>query len=144
MSLVLAAAVAIVNVNVIPMDRERVVAGQTVIVQGDRIVAVGATGEVPVPADATVIDGAGRYLLPGLTDAHVHLTTGMPWAPTRPDFGDATIYLAYGVTTVFNLGGTPTQLEWRRRIAAGELIGPAIYTAGAFVNEPRVTTPDDV
>jgi len=137
-------AIAIVNVSVIPMDRERVEAGQTVLVRGDRIVAIGAAGEVPVPGGATVIDGAGRYLVPGLTDAHVHLTTDMPWAPVRPDFGDAPLYLAYGVTTVVNLRGTPTQLEWRRRIEAGELLGPTIYTSGEFVNEPRVNTPEEV
>ena len=68
----------------------------------------------------------------------------MPWAPTRDDFGDAPIYLAYGVTTVVNLGGTPAQLEWRRRIESGEWLGPTIYSAGPFVNEPRVTTPEEV
>jgi hypothetical protein len=45
---------------------------------------------------------------------------------------------------VINLRGSPTQLEWRRRIEAGELVGPTIYTAGEFVNEPRVNTPDEV
>src|SRR5205823_14178136 len=94
----------------------RVEPGQTVIVRGDRIVAIGASADVPVPPDATVIQGDGRYLIPGLTDAHVHLTTDMPWAPARPDFGDAPLYLAHGVTTVINLGGTPAQLEWRRRV----------------------------
>ena len=139
-----AQAVAFVNVTLVPMDRERVERGRTVVVEGTRIVAIGATGEVSIPQGSTVIDGSGRYLAPGLTDAHVHLTTGMPWALTRPDFGDAPIYLAYGVTTVVNLAGSPMQLEWRRRIETGELLGPTIYTSGAFVNEPRVATPDDV
>jgi adenine deaminase len=59
-----------------------------------------------------VIDGRGRFLLPGLTDAHVHINTGMPWVPTRDDFGEAPLYLAHGVTTIFNLSGLPAQLEW--------------------------------
>src|SRR5207249_11536299 len=63
---------------------------------------------------------------------------------TRDDFGDALIYLAYGVTTVVNLGGSPMVLEWRERVDAGTLLGPTIYTAGPFVNEPRVNTPDEV
>src|SRR6266516_784098 len=138
------AAIAFVNVNAIPMDSERVESGQTVFVRGDRIAAIGAATEVPVPPGARVIDGSGRYLVPGLTDAHVHITTDMPWAPARPDFGDAPLYLAYGVTTVINLSGTPTQLEWRRRINAGELLGPTIYTSGEFINEPRVNTPEEV
>ena len=96
--------VAFVNVNVIPMDRERIEQRQTVVVRGDRIVAIGAAGEVSVPEGAMVIDGAGGYLLPGLTDAHVHLP-GTVFARSRPDFGDAPLYLAFGVTSVMNLGG---------------------------------------
>jgi len=48
------------------------------------------------------------------------------------------------VTTVVNLSGSPTVLEWRKRVNAGTLLGPTIYTAGPFVNEPRVNTPDEV
>ena len=71
----------------------------------------------------------------------------------RPDFGDAPLYLAHGdaplylahgVTTVFNLRGTPEQLEWRRRSESGELVGPTIHTSGRFVNEPRVSSPEEV
>jgi len=139
--------VAIVNVNLIPMDGEHVEPGQTVLVRGDRIVAIGAAAEIAVPTDATIVDGTGRYLLPGLVDAHVHLF-GFGPGP-RENFADGPIYLANGITTVVNLGGpaTPrraTELEWKRRVEAGEMIGPTIYTAGAFVNEPRVTTPDEV
>jgi hypothetical protein len=90
-----------------------------------------------------VISSGGLYLVPGLTDAHVHLA-GTPFAPGRADFGDAPLYLAHGVTTVFNLGGTAEQLEWRRRVVAGELLGPTIYTSPPFFNEPRVKSPDDV
>src|SRR5688572_19534182 len=133
--------IAFVNVDLISMERESVVPGQTVIVQGDRIVAI---GELSPPSGAVVVNGSGQYLLPGLTDSHVHLTTDMPWAPARADFGDAALYLAHGVTTVVNLRGTPAQLDWKRRIEAGDLLGPTIYTSGEFVNEPRVTTPDEV
>ena len=136
---------AIVNVNVIPMDSERVDAGRTVLVRGDRILAIGAAGELAVPRGAAVIDGAGRYLVPGLTDAHVHLEgDGTGFGTARPDFGDGPLYLAYGVTTVFNLRGTPVQLEWRRRVEKGDLVGPTIYTAGEFINEPRANTAEDV
>jgi hypothetical protein len=97
--------VAFVNVNVIPMDRERIEQRQTVIVRGDRIAAIGAADDIPVPEGATVIERAGGYLLPGLTDAHVHLP-GTVFARSRPDFGDGVLYLALGVTSVMNLGGT--------------------------------------
>ena len=137
--------IAFVNVTLIPMDGEGPWPSRTVLVQGDRIVEVGPTADVAVPAGATVIDGQGRYLVPGLTDAHVHLVgDGTTRGSTRPDFGDAPLYLTHGVTTVINLRGTPEQLEWRRRVAAGQIGGPTIYTAGEFIDEPRVTTPEDV
>jgi hypothetical protein len=137
-------AIAFVNVKVIPMEGERAAPGQTVIVSGDRIAAIGAAADVRVPQGATVIDGSGRYLVPGLTDAHVHLEGDGTGGTTRSDFGDAPLYLAHGVTTVFNLRGLPVHLEWRRRIESGEMVGPTIYTSGEFVNEPRVNTADEV
>jgi hypothetical protein len=135
--------VAFVNANVIPLDRDVIKHGLTVLVRGDRIVEVGGRSEVKVPSDAIVIDCTGQYLVPGLTDAHAHVS-GSPVVLARDDFGDSPIYLAYGVTTVVNLSGSPTVLEWRKRVEAGTLIGPTIYTAGPFVNEPRVNTPDEV
>jgi hypothetical protein len=138
------AAVAFVNVNVIPMDSERVLPRQTLIVRGDRIAGVGSAPEVSVPSGAIVIDGTGRFVVPGLTDAHVHLEGDGTGGTTRSNFGDAPLYLAHGVTTVVNLAGAPVHLEWRRRIERGELIGPTIYTSGPFVNEPRVRTAEEV
>ena len=139
-----AATIAVVGVNVVPIDRERVIPNQTVLVRGDRIVAMGTTADVTVPDGALRIDGGGQYIIPGLVDGHVHLSTSLPWAPARPDFGEGPLYLANGVTTVINLGGSPEQLEWRRRVAAGELIGPTIYTSGEFINEPRMATPQQI
>src|SRR5262245_45129083 len=99
--------IAVVNVTVIPMDRERAIPNQTVLIHGDHIVAIGSASEISVSEGALVIDGNSQYLLPGLTDAHVHLPTNLPWAPARPDFGEGPLYLANGVTTVINLGGSP-------------------------------------
>src|SRR5262245_57936879 len=55
-----------VGVSVVPMDHELVLANQTVLVQGDRIAAVGPDGSIPIPEDAQWVDAAGKYLLPGL------------------------------------------------------------------------------
>jgi cytosine/adenosine deaminase-related metal-dependent hydrolase len=131
-----------VDVTIVPMDRETTLPGQTVVVRGERIVSIGPTKNAPAPDDAVVINGAGLYLVPGLTDAHVHLA-GTVFGPGRPEFGDAPLYLAY-ITTVFNLGGTPEHLEWRRRLIVGELVGPTIYTSPPFFNEPRVKSPEEV
>jgi hypothetical protein len=78
--------------------------------------------------------------LPGLTDAHVHLDQEIG---ARPDFGDAPLFLAHGVTTVFNLRGEPQHLDWKKRIQEGRLLAPNLYNAGEFVNEPRVNTAEE-
>lgn len=64
---------AIVHVNVIPMDRERVLSDQTVVVREGRISRISAASRTKVPAGSTVIDGAGKYLIPALADMHVHM-----------------------------------------------------------------------
>ncbi|MEJ7809816.1 MAG: hypothetical protein WKG32_05290 [Gemmatimonadaceae bacterium] len=80
------------NVSVIPMDTDRVLVGQMVLVRGGVITAVGPSASVAVPRGAVRIDGSGGYLVPGLADMHVHL---------YDDVGLAS-YLANGVTTVAN------------------------------------------
>jgi imidazolonepropionase-like amidohydrolase len=117
-------AIAFVDVTVVPLDSERLLAGHTVVVRGDRIVAVGPAASVAVPPGARIIEGRGRFLLPGLADMHAHLT--------REE--DLHLYLARGVTTVRNMWGAPLHLAWRDRIRAGELAGPTLYTAGPIVD----------
>lgn len=117
---------AFVNVNVVPMDSERVVQNQTVIVRDGRIAAIGAAKRVRVPQGAVKIDGRGQYLMPGLADMHVHLEYFDREAQLL-------LFLANGVTTVRNMDGRANILEWRKRIAAGNLLGPTIFTAGAIL-----------
>lgn len=124
---------AIVDVNVIPMDRERVLRHQVVIVRGDRIAEVGSISTVRVPGVAVRIDGRNRYLIPGLFDMHAHVE----------DTTDMQLWLAKGFTTVRNLEGRPQHLQWRRSIRNGELLGPDIFTSGPFTNLPGISTPDD-
>src|SRR5688500_6128469 len=65
--------VAFTGVNVVPMDAERVLADQTVVVRDGRIAEVGPSSRVRVPAGARRIDGRGKYLLPGLAEMHAHI-----------------------------------------------------------------------
>lgn len=131
---------AFVNVNVIPMDRERILEHQTVIVRGDRIHQIGPAANVKVPETALKIDGSGMYLLPGLADMHVHIMVE----------DELLLFIANGVTTVRNMWGDSEVLEWRDRIRKGELAGPDIITAGPIIDgEPpsfpemtTVTTPE--
>ena len=69
---------AFVNLSVVPMDRDRVLSGQTVVVEGDRITALGSTGSVTIPAGAVRIDGRGKFLIPGLAEMHAHIPPGPP------------------------------------------------------------------
>jgi imidazolonepropionase-like amidohydrolase len=125
-SAVNSAVFAFVDVNVVAMDSERVIRGQTVIVSGGRVVLMGATGSVRVPKGATRIEGRNRYLIPGLADMHVHLEYFDRDAQLL-------LFLANGVTTVRSMDGRPNILAWRKRIADGTLPGPTIFTAGAIL-----------
>ena len=130
---------AFVDVNLIPMDRDRIVPHQTVLVKGGKIVAVGAT--VAVPAAATIIEGRGRaYLSPGLADMHTHAETP----------NDMKVYLANGVTSVLNMGGASSDFMDQRRplLNAAMRPGPHVYAAFRVDGSPRygqfvITTPDE-
>lgn len=87
---------AFVNVNVIPMDAELLLENHTVIVEGDRVTAIGPVDEVTIPKEAELIEGSGNYLMPGLADMHMHFNLD-----PEPDF--MKVFLAEGVTTVRNL-----------------------------------------
>jgi imidazolonepropionase-like amidohydrolase len=141
---------AFVHVNVIPMDRERVLTDQTVIVRGGRIAEIGAAEKVRVPKDAMQIDGRGKYLLPGLIDMHTHLFSDGQF-PDSLAGDELMIMLANGVTTIRLMIGTPEHLALREQVAKGELTGPTIYAAspqlsGRAFGEPFngyvVTTPE--
>jgi hypothetical protein len=128
------------NVNVVPMDRERVVTGQSVVIERGVITRIGRAGAVAIPRSAMTVDGTGKYLIPGLVDVHVHLASN----PEPEQRQLLKLFLVNGVTTVVNLRGTTAILELRAAVAAGRIPGPRIYTSGPFVNEPFVTTPDEV
>lgn len=74
--------IAIRGVTVVDVETGRLRPDHTVLIEQNRIAAVGARGNVPVPAAARVIDGAGRYLIPGLVDTHAHLFG--PWKRNWP------------------------------------------------------------
>jgi imidazolonepropionase-like amidohydrolase len=143
--------VAFVNVNVIPMDRERVLRDQTVVVRDGRISRIGPAARTKAPKGALRIDGRGRYLMPGLVDMHTHLFSDDEFPDELAD-EELFIMLANGVTTVRLMIGTPEHLTYRESIAKGELLGPTLYVAspqitgrkqGAIFNGRVVTTPEE-
>ena len=112
------APIAIEHVTLVPMTGDAVLRDQTVIIAGKKISKIEGTSKSPAPHAAKTIDGTGMYLIPGLIDCHVHL-----YAPQHLE-----LYLANGVTTVFNLNGRPLHLLWRDEVASGKRLGPRIYT----------------
>jgi imidazolonepropionase-like amidohydrolase len=132
--------VAFVNVTVIPMDRERTVPGQTVVVRGDKIVAMGPADKVKVPAGGPRIDGRGKFLMPGLAEMHAHI----PGGQATDSMVERTLflYVSGGITTIRGMLGHPRHLELRDRVARGELMSPTIYTSGPSFNGNSVSTPE--
>jgi imidazolonepropionase-like amidohydrolase len=119
---------AFVRVNVIPMDRERVLRDQTVLVEGGRISAIGR--DLKLPADAKIVDGRGTaYLLPGLADMHIH-------ADTREELA---LMLASGITTALDMGEASNAFVGRTRAAVekGEVPGPRVFAALAVDGSSR-------
>jgi Amidohydrolase family len=131
---------AFVDVNVVPMDRERVLEHQTLVVTDGVITALGDTRSTALPEKAARIEGHGKaYVLPGLADMHVHLK----------EEKDLALYVANGVTTVLDMGGAPSRfvLDTPRGIAAGDVVGPRLFCS--FIEDGSsefgmffVTTPE--
>jgi hypothetical protein len=123
----------------LPMDRERVLANQTVVVRDGVIASVGSAARTTIPERALIVDGRGKYLMPGISDLHVHL------AGTPDDRREILrSFVVNGVTTVLNLRGSPEHLALRADVATGRVRGPTIYTSGPYINEPFFVTPDAV
>jgi imidazolonepropionase-like amidohydrolase len=136
-----AADYAFVGVEVVPMDEERVVPNQTVLVLGDRIVAIGDADAVRVPEGAARIDAEGKFLMPGLAEMHAHIPSGQAGGP---DFTERVLllYLVNGITTIRGMLGAPMHLELRAQANRGEILSPRIYTSGPSINGNSIPNPD--
>lgn len=124
--------VAFVDVNVLPMDAERILESHTVLVRDGRITAMGPSGTFDLPADATVVEASGRYLMPGLSEMHAHIPT--PQAGEDVIERTLFLYVAGGVTNIRGMLGHPRHLELREQSARGEILAPRIFTSGPSFN----------
>lgn len=139
---------AFTNVHVIPMTSDTVIRNATVVVRDGRIAAVGATDRITVPRGARVIDGVGRYVIPGLADMHTHLYSDGDVADSAAP-AELGVMLANGVTAVRFMAGTPEQLRLRAAVEQGSVIGPQVWVSSpmfanrAGENTRVITSPDD-
>jgi imidazolonepropionase-like amidohydrolase len=100
----------------------------TIVIEGTTILALGPAAETHVPEGATVIDGRGKFVIPGLVDMHVHVYTPEKW---HPEF-----FLAAGVTTVLDLGGQLHDVAaYRTAVDSGARPGPRILFTGPMLEE---------
>jgi len=112
--------VAFTGVRLFDSEAGRFLDNRTVVIDGERIAAVGETGRVRVPANAQRIDGRGRTLLPGIWDAHLHVGSD----------AQGLMLLSMGMTSGRDPGGEVDATVRRRdRIARGELLFPTVYSS---------------
>ena len=128
------------NVNVIDVETGDVLAAQRVIISGDRIVALGSADSLASPNGATIINGSGKYLIPGFAEMHGHIPPPNQGAQAISD--TLFLYLTNGVTTVRGMLGSDGQLELRHKAASGEIASPTLYLAGPSFNGNSVSSPE--
>lgn len=116
--------VVIENVTAISMIRGDLRPSQTVVARHGRIVEIGPSGQVSAPSGALIVDGRGRFLIPGLADMHAHVYSEM----------ELLLYVAHGVTRIRNMWGSHTTLAMRARSDSGVIVAPRILTAGRLVD----------
>ena len=114
-------------------DTKEVIESGVVIVEGNRIAAIGALGEIEVPADAYVVDITGKTLIPGLIDAHAHGRMGQSEIIPQQNWGQFS-NLSFGVTTIHDPSNdTSTIFAAAELQKAGRLIAPRIFATGAIL-----------
>jgi imidazolonepropionase-like amidohydrolase len=127
------------SVNVIPMDSERVLENQDVVIKDGKILSVGPTGQVKFDKSALVVEAKGKYLMPGLAEMHAHIPPNDNVAAQKEVL---MLFALNGVTTIRGMLGHPTHLTLRDQVSRGEVMGPRIYTSGPSFNGLSVKTPE--
>jgi len=132
-------AIVIGNVTIVDLQRDRLEPRRDVMILGDRIVAIQAGGTANPPEGGRVIDGTGKYLMPGLWDFHVHVFS----APGEEDLA-LPLCILNGVTGIRDVGALrslPEQQAVVAAVARGERVGPRIVLAGALIDGPPGSWP---
>ena len=125
------------NVNVLSMKSPNVTEKQNVVVRDGKIESVGKK----VPKGAKVVDGTGKYLMPGLAEMHGHVPPAN--APNGATEDTLFLYVANGITTVRGMLGHEGQLELREKSKRGQIVAPNLYLAGPSFNGQSVNSPEE-
>src|SRR5258708_5679694 len=108
----------------------------TVVIVGDRIVAIGKVKKVRIPKGSRSIDARSKFLIPGLWDMHVHIGTE---AFDRDSY--LSLFVANGVTGIRIMAGAPQHHFWRKEVEAGSLLGPRMVIASPYIDGPKSFLP---
>jgi len=128
--------VALTHAKVIDGTGAAALMDQTILIEGDRITAMGPSGSVRVPANANVLDLTGKTVIPGIVGLHDHsYYTGGNGRAAQLSFSGSRLYLASGVTTIRTTGAQQpyAELNLKRAIDAGEVVGPTMFTTGPYL-----------
>lgn len=128
-------ALAITNVNVVPMNTNTVLPKQTVLIENGRIRAIGSTAKMRVPTGAVVVDGANKYLLPGLIDMHAHLPGEE--GTRHPLDSYFRLNLACGVTGLRSMRGDSSHLRWRDSLRRTQALAPHLYLGSPVLTRDK-------
>jgi imidazolonepropionase-like amidohydrolase len=126
------------HVDILPMNKEKLIRDQTVVIRNGRIQSIRPSSNKKITG--TVIDGKGKFLMPGLAEMHAHIP---PVNDIEPMKKVLTLFLANGVTTIRGMLGHPLHLELRKKVAEGSIPGPTIITSGPSLNGNSVASPTD-
>jgi imidazolonepropionase-like amidohydrolase len=122
--------VAFTGARIITMEGEEVIENGTIVVNRNKVEAIGKTGEVNVPADAKVIDARGKTILPGLVDAHAHIGNFRFGLSPQKQW-QYYVNVAYGVTTSHDPSSNSEMIfSQSEMIKAGNMVGPRIFSTG--------------
>ena len=139
------------NVTIIDVKSGSAKPSMNVIVKGDRIIYIGSKNQAKIPPNSKVIDGTGKYLIPGLWDMHAHYLNDsiqlIPYDFYDPNLTEkekifAPIYLAFGITGFRELSGGNKTLELREKIRSGELLGPQMIIGSPLLDGPIPLFPE--
>jgi Tol biopolymer transport system component/imidazolonepropionase-like amidohydrolase len=119
--------------RLVTMKGDEVIENGTIVVEKNRIKAIGPAGSVTRPAGARVIDVTGKTIIPGYVDIHAHMWT--PWGVYRQDNWQYRVNLAYGVTTTRDPQTmTPDVIAYSDLVAAGRMLGPRIFSTARGIH----------
>ncbi len=122
---------ALVGATVISMKGEEVIPNATMLIDGNRITAIGPSSSVTVPANAKRVDVGGKFIMPGMVDVHAHGNFG-DWSPQTNWIYYAN--LAFGVTTMHDPSATTDYVfSNSEMVKAGMMVGPRVYSTGTIL-----------